>query len=150
MVRGGESCAIARTVDVLRDPWSFLILREAFAGVTRFAEFRANLGVASDVLTQRLTTLVDAGVLARREYRETGSRPRAEYHVTAAGADLKTVLAALQQWGDEHLPVEVGPTVVRRRSTTGEPVEVGFLSPAGRRVPPEQVTFERTAAYPKA
>ena len=147
-VRGGESCAIARTVDVLRDPWSFLILREALAGVTRFADFRTTLQIASDVLTDRLNTLVDAGVLERREYREEGRRPRAEYHLTAAGADLKTVIGALQQWGDEHLPVEIGPTVVRRRTTTGDPVEVGFVGPSGRRVPLDQVTFERTPAYP--
>ena len=63
-VRGGESCAIARTVDVLRDPWTFLVLREAFGGVTRFGDFRSALGIASDVLTERLHALVDAGVLS--------------------------------------------------------------------------------------
>ncbi len=147
-VRGGETCAIARTVDVLRDPWSFLILREAFAGVTRFADFRTGLGIASDVLTERLTALVTAGVLRREQYREPGSRPRASYHLTAAGEDLLGVVGAIQQWGDTHLPIEQGPTVVRRHRVTGAPVEVAFVDADGRRVDDADVAFERTAAYP--
>jgi DNA-binding HxlR family transcriptional regulator len=147
-IRGGETCAIARTVDVLRDPWTFLILREAFAGVTRFADFRSALSIASDVLADRLSALVDAGVLRREQYREAGSRARADYHLTDAGIDLKPVIGALQQWGDEHLPVDVGPTVVRRRTGTDQPLEVAFVDPRGRRVPAAKVVFERTAAYP--
>lgn len=147
-VRGGESCAIARTVDVLRDPWSFVILREAFGGVTRFADFRSGLGIASDVLTERLNSLVAAGVLRREQYQDPGSRVRDSYHLTDAGAELKTVLAALQQWGDAHLPVECGPTVERRHRTTGAPIEVGFVDARGRRVADEDAGFVRTAAYP--
>jgi DNA-binding HxlR family transcriptional regulator len=147
-VRGGETCAIARTVGVLRDPWSFLVLREALAGVTRFADFRMNLGVATDVLTERLNALVEAGVLRREPYQEPGSRPRASYHLTAAGAELEVVVGALQQWGDVHLPVDCGPTIERRDRRTGEPIEVGFLTAKGRRVKPCDVEFVRTAAYP--
>lgn len=147
-VRGGESCAIARTVDVLGDPWAFLILREAFDGVSRFAEFRSRLGIASDVLTARLTTLVEAGVLSREQYRDPGRRARTDYHLSTAGADLKIVVAALQQWGDAHLPVECGPTVARRHRTTGAALDVAFVDPEGRRVQDDDATFERTAAYP--
>ena len=147
-IRGGETCAIARTVDVLKDPWSFLILREALSGVTRFADFRANLGIATDVLTERLNTLVDAGVLRREEYREQGSRTRTRYQLTPAGHDLKTIIAALQQWGDAHLPVACGPTVVRRHRATGGPLEVAFVDARGRRIKDEDATFERTSAYP--
>ena len=147
-IRGGATCAIARTVDVLKDPWSFLIMREALSGVTRFADFRAILGIATDVLTERLNTLVEAGVLRREEYRQEGSRTRARYQLTPAGADLRTVIAALQQWGDEHLPVECGPSVVRVHGKTGAPLDVAFVDARGRRVQDEDVAFERTAAYP--
>src|SRR3954467_1584295 len=98
-IRGGGASALARPVDVLKDPWSFLILREALSGVTRFADFRASLGIATDVLTERLNTLVEAGVLRREGCREEGSRTRTRYQLTPAGAEFKTVIAALQQWG---------------------------------------------------
>ena len=147
-IRGGRTCAIARTVDVLKDPWAFLILREAFAGTTRFADFRSGLGIASDVLTERLAGLVAAGVLRREQYQEAGSRARASYHLTEAGIELKIVVGALQQWGDAHLPVECGPTVERKHRETGAPVEVAFVDAAGRRIEPDDAAFERTAAYP--
>ena len=147
-IRGGETCAIARTVDVLKDPWAFLILREAFDGVSRFADFRANLHIASDVLTERLTALVTAGVLRREQYQEPGSRPRPSYHLTEAGAELKLVIGALQQWGDAHLPIDCGPTIARLDDRTGRPVEIAFVDESGHRVPLEDATFERTAAYP--
>jgi len=147
-IRGGETCAIARTVDVLRDPWTFLILREALLGVTRFADFRARLGIATDVLTERLNSLVAAGVLHREEYRDEGSRARTGYRLTPAGAELKTVIGALQQWGDEHLPVACGPTVERKHRRTGAPLEVAFVDPRGRRVADADIAFEPTAAYP--
>ena len=147
-IRGGQSCAIARTVDVLRDPWAFLILREAFDGATRFADFRSKLGIASDVLTERLNTLVDAGILHREQYQEAGSRARHSYHLTEAGADLKTVIASLQQWGDAHLPTACGPTVVRQHRRTGKPIAVAFVDGAGRQVADEDIAFHRTEAYP--
>lgn len=147
-VRGGESCAIARTVDLLKDPWSFLIVREALAGVTRFADFRTNLAIASDVLTDRLNALAEAGVLRREQYQEPGSRTRTSYHLTDAGADLKVVIGALQQWGDANLPVACGPTIARREHRTGRELEVAFVDPAGRRVATDHADFVRTAAYP--
>src|SRR4051794_28734394 len=98
------SCAIARSLAVLGERWTMLILREAFNGTTRFAQFRDNLGVAPDVLTDRLATLVEYGVLEREPYREPGARTRYAYHLTPAGAELRLVLGALQQWGDAHLP----------------------------------------------
>jgi DNA-binding HxlR family transcriptional regulator len=148
VTRGGESCAIARTVDVLKDPWGFLILREALSGVTRFADFRARLAIATDVLTARLNALVDAGVLRREQYQELGSRARTSYHLTPAGAELKVVIGALQQWGDAHLPVSCGPTIERRDHRTGAPVEVAFVNAKGRRIALDDAEFVRTAAYP--
>lgn len=147
-IRGGTTCAIARTVDVLKDPWSFLILREALSGVTRFSDLRAHLGIATDVLTERLAALVDAGVLRREQYQEPGSRARTSYHLTPAGAELKVVIAALQQWGDAHLPVSGGPTIERRDRRTGQPIEVAFVNESGRRIDPDRAIFARTPAYP--
>jgi DNA-binding HxlR family transcriptional regulator len=147
-IRGGETCAIARTVDVLRDSWTFLILREALAGVSRFADFRDNLAIASDVLTERLNRLVEAGVLRREQYQEPGARSRPSYHVTGAGAELAVVIGALQQWGDAHLPIERGPTIERRDARTGEPLTVAFVNTKGRQVPLERAAFLRTQAYP--
>jgi DNA-binding HxlR family transcriptional regulator len=143
------SCSIARTLEVLGERWTFLVVREALAGTTRFADFRAALGVAPDVLTTRLTTLVEAGVLERRPYREEGKRTRHEYHMTPAGNELRVVLGALQQWGDDHRPYSGGPTVVRR-SLDDRPLHVAYVDEAGREVPLDEVRFVRTPAYPTA
>lgn len=147
-IRGNATCAIARTVDVLRDPWAFVILREAFDGVTRFADFHSNLGIATDVLTERLHSLLSAGIMRRERYTDPGRRARFSYHLTSAGSQLKYVLAALQQWGDAHLPVECGPTVERVHQATGAPVQVAFVDTGGHPVGIDDVTFRRTTAYP--
>jgi DNA-binding HxlR family transcriptional regulator len=142
------NCSIARSLGVLGERWTFLILREAFWGTTRFADFRRTLGVAPDVLTERLTTLVEFGVLSRKAYQEAGQRQRYAYELTDAGRELSVVLGALQQWGDEYLPREGGPTVVRRRRGTRKAVHVGFVDSAGQEVPLADVAMVPTAQYP--
>jgi len=144
-----SSCSIARSLGVLGERWTFLILREAFLGATRFAEFRSALGIASDVLTDRLATLVEYGVLAREPYQEPGSRPRDAYQLTAAGRELNIVLAALQQWGDAHLPWPDGPTIERRSRADDRPVRVAFVDDRDDVVEPQDVVALRTAAYPR-
>jgi DNA-binding HxlR family transcriptional regulator len=143
-----SSCSIARSLAVLGERWSLLVLREASSGTTRFADFKANLGVASDVLADRLATLVSCGVLSKEPYQEEGSRTRYEYLLTPAGEELRVVLGALQQWGDEHLPWSNGPTVLRRDRRNDRPIHVGFVDDRGREVAPENVDWVRTAAYP--
>jgi DNA-binding HxlR family transcriptional regulator len=143
-------CSIARALDVLGQRWTLLILREALAGATRFAQFRDELGVAPDVLTERLATLTQAGVPVREPYQEPGRRTRFAYQLTPAGRELLVVLGALQQWGDEHLPWPQGPTVVRRDRPSGRPLHVGYVDDRGREVPTGDVEFVRTAAYPAA
>ena len=133
---------------VLGERWTFLILRDALAGVTRFAQFRDGLGIAPDVLADRLSTLVDFGVMTREPYQEPGSRQRHAYHLTAAGRELLVVLGSLQQWGDLHLPRPEGPTIIRRARSTERPLHVGFIDDRGREVGIDDVVFERTAAYP--
>jgi len=143
-----SSCAIARSLGVLGERWTFLILREALTGSTRFSEFRDALGVATDVLTERLNTLVEYGVMTREPYREPGSRSRFAYGLTPAGRELQVVLSGLQQWGDEYLPWPAGPSIVRRRADTGEAVHVGFIDEHGREVERDQLALIRTDAYP--
>lgn len=146
--RPQPNCSIARTLELVGDRWSFLILREAHNGITRFADFRDLLGIAPNILTSRLNGLVDAGILERRDYREDGSRTRTDYHLTPRGEDLKLVLAALQQWGDVHAPRDAGPTVIRRDTTTGERIGVAFVDPEGRAVDPDEVAFEPVPGGP--
>jgi DNA-binding HxlR family transcriptional regulator len=125
-----------------------LVLREAFSGTTRFANFRAALGVAPDVLADRLRTLVEAGVLDRVDYQEAGSRARSEYVLTPAGRELHVVLGALQQWGDDHLPHPRNPTIERRHRASGRPLRVEFVDDRGRPAAADDVEMRRTASYP--
>ncbi len=134
-------CSIERSLEVLGERWTFLILRQAFAGTTRFADFQASLGVAADVLTRRLTKLVGAGILEKSEYRNPGDRARADYHLTDTGRGLVVVLGALQQWGDENLPLRKGPAYGRRDRRTGDLLSVAFVSDGGNVVPIEEVTI---------
>jgi DNA-binding HxlR family transcriptional regulator len=143
-----STCSIARSLGVLGERWTFLILRDAFLGVTRFAEFRESLGVAPDVLSDRLATLVAYGVMEREPYREPGARSRSAYRLTPAGRELHVVLSALQQWGDEHLPCPEGPSMLRRVQGTNRPVHVGYIDERGREVDAADVAMIPTAAYP--
>lgn len=146
--RPQPNCSIARTLELVGDRWTFLVLREAHNGVTRFASFRELLGIAPNVLTWRLAGLVDAGILERRSYQDEGSRARWSYHLTPRGEDLKVVLGALQQWGDQHLPRNEGPTVRRLDNRTDEELAVGFVDVSGRTVPGEEVVFVPVAGGP--
>lgn len=144
-----DPCAIARSLGVLGERWTFLVLREAAMGATRFSEFRKALGVAADVLTERLTTLVEHGVLEKVAYQDPGSRARFSYSLTPAGRELLVILAALQQWGDAHLPWPEGPSMLRRVKGTGRPVHVGYIDDRGREVEPEDFEMVTTSVYPK-
>jgi DNA-binding HxlR family transcriptional regulator len=141
-------CSIARCLGVMGERWTFLILREAVDGTTRFAEFRDALGIASDVLTERLTTLVDHGVMVREPYRDPGHRVRDAYKLTPAGRQLHVVLGALQMWGDEYLPREEGPTIERRVRANNRPVHVAFIDDRGREIDPDDVAVIKTPAHP--
>jgi DNA-binding HxlR family transcriptional regulator len=129
-----DSCAIARSLGVLGERWTLLILREAVAGSNRFSEFRSGLGVTPDVLTARLNMLVEHSVMERVPYREPGERVRFSYVLTDAGRELLVVLLALQQWGDKHLPWPDGPSILRHVEGTERPVHVGFIDDDGSEV----------------
>ncbi|MFC6085345.1 winged helix-turn-helix transcriptional regulator [Sphaerisporangium aureirubrum] len=133
------ACSIERSLQVLGERWTFLVLREIFAGRHRFAEIRGALGIAPNLLSARLKTLVEAGVLRTRAYQEPGSRHRESYHLTRAGRDLRVVLASLQQWGDVHRPRPAGPSMLRRTRENARTVYVGFVDGDGREVPDTDV-----------
>ncbi len=141
-----DPCSIARALGVLGERWTLLILREALDGTTRFAEFRDALGVASDVLSERLATLVSYGVMTREPYRDPGHRVRHAYKLTQAGRELHVALGALQLWGDRHLPRDEGPTIQRRARGTGRPVHVAFVDDRGREIAADEVAAVPTAA----
>lgn len=100
-----QNCSIARTLAIVGERWTLLVLRDVLLGNRRFEEIRRSLGVASNILSDRLATLVDHGVLTRE-----GEPP--EYRVTEKGLDLQPVLMALMQWGDRYTAGEAGPPVV--------------------------------------
>ena len=109
----GQNCSIARALEIVGERWTLLIVRDAFLGLRRFEEFQESLGVARNVLTDRLNRLVDEGVLERVRYSE---RPeRYEYRLTKKGRDLNVALAALRQWGDDYVS-EKQPMLIRRKS----------------------------------
>ncbi|MEU8897053.1 helix-turn-helix domain-containing protein [Nocardia sp. NPDC048505] len=110
----GWPCTVARTVDLLGDWWTPLILREAFYGSRRFEEFERTLGLSRNVLTQRLTRLTEEGLLERVRYQERP--PRFEYRLTGKGRDFFPVIAAMMRWGDRWLAPE-GPPVVLHHDT---------------------------------
>jgi DNA-binding HxlR family transcriptional regulator len=94
------ACPIARSVAFVGDAWSLLILRDASAGVTRFDDFRKSLGIAPTMLTRRLATLTEEGLLEKRRYSERP--PRDEYVLTPAGRDFLPVLFMIGAWGRQH------------------------------------------------
>ncbi|MBB4274492.1 winged helix-turn-helix transcriptional regulator [Rhizobium mongolense] len=95
-----EPCPIARSLALVGDAWSILILRDANAGLTRFDEFRKSLGIAPTILTRRLAMLTEEGLLEKRRYLERP--PREEYVLTAAGRDFLPVLFMIGAWGRKH------------------------------------------------
>ncbi len=124
---------MALAAEILGDRWTLLILREAFYGVQRYDDMRADLGAPRSMLTDRLGKLVDKGLMTRRPYREPGARAREAYVLTDAGRALALTLMALAQWGEDHVlsgPAPVG--LVEKR--TGRPLRVALIDEEGARV----------------
>jgi DNA-binding HxlR family transcriptional regulator len=134
-------CQVVRTLDVVGEKWSLLIIRNALRGQTRFSQFRDQLGIPSDILTARLATLVSAGILEKRSYREDGSRERSSYHLTEAGQGLNLVIAAIIQWGDEFNPSPFGQASVIVDAKDDRPIELAFVGSSRTGVPADEVKF---------
>ena len=131
----GQNCSIARALEIVGERWTLLIVRDAFLGLRRFDQFQDSLGIARNVLTDRLNRLVEEGILERVRYSE---RPeRFEYRLTPKGRELNIALTGLRQWGDKYLS-EKPPRVLRRKADQ-KPV-VAALVPKGADVlRPEEV-----------
>ena len=123
-----ENCSLKRALDVLGEKWTLLVLREAIYGVRRFDDFARALKCGRAVLSARLKTLTEAGILKRVEYRESDQRSRAEYHLDEKGLDLFTTIYALSQWGDRWMPPRDGPMAKVTDRATGRPVKVVLTS----------------------
>ncbi len=120
-------CPIARGLERVGEWWSILILRDAFRGVTRFDAFSESLGVAPNILTRRLNTLVESGLLERRQYNQ--HPPRFEYVLTARGRDFRPVLLAMLDWGNRHFPPD-DRSVTIVETATGRQVTPLLVDPA--------------------
>jgi DNA-binding HxlR family transcriptional regulator len=135
-----SNCSIGRTLDVLGQKWTLLIIRECFYGATRFEQFHRVLQCPRNLLTSRLALLVDEGILERTEYREPGSRPRLEYRMTDKGQELMHIMLAVMQWGDRHKADPEGPPVIARHVGCGEELHVTFACEKGHIVTePEEI-----------
>jgi DNA-binding HxlR family transcriptional regulator len=115
---GEMACSIARTADVIGEPWSPLIVRNIYIGMTRFDQLQQNLGISRKVLAERLRGLTRNGVLERREY--SSKPPRYEYVLTVKGLELFEVLMVMVRWGDKWLAGEAGPPVLYRHHACGQ------------------------------
>ncbi len=148
-------CSVANTAELIGDRWTVLILRDAFLGVRRFDDFQKDLGIARNVLTERLTVLVEAEILTTRQYEDRP--PRFEYLLTEKGLDLYDVLVAMWRWGDRWNPpadfflrtllhIDCGATthgVIRCENCNGD------LHPRNTRVqPPLAIVEERRVVTP--
>jgi DNA-binding HxlR family transcriptional regulator len=121
-----DNCTIARAMAILGEKWTVVVLRDVFTGVRRFDEMRERTGIPRQVLTNRLATLVDVGILRRVPYREPGARERHEYRLTDKGFDLYPMLVALREWGDRYLADPEGPALATVHRDCGSEVGVAL------------------------
>lgn len=124
-------CSIARTLEILGEKWTLLILRESFYGATRFQQFHRVLECPRNLLSERLHKLVGQGILETSEYKEPGSRARNEYHLTGKGLELMYVLQALMDWGDRHEAGPEGPPMITQHTECGGHIHVSFTCENG-------------------
>lgn len=115
-----EYCPVARTLNLIGDRWSLLIIRDTFDGICRFKDFQQNLGVARNILSDRLKKLTHAGILAMKP--ASDGTAYQEYILTDKGEHLFTVIVALRQWGEDNLFGEDEPHSVLIDKQTGKPV----------------------------
>lgn len=118
-------CSIERSLAIIGDRWTILVLRDAFRGIRRFDDFRRDLDIARPVLADRLKHLVDHGVLERRQYQE--HPPRFEYRLSPMGVELSPILVALMRWGDRHLAGDAGPPTVLVHGACGHELDQEFV-----------------------
>jgi DNA-binding HxlR family transcriptional regulator len=126
-----DTCSIARTLALVGDRWTLLLLRDIANRVGRFDELASHLGIARNVLSRRLARLVGAGLVQRTAYREAGARERHEYRLTGPGRELMPILLAFMEWGDRNLVGPEGPPAVVRHADCGARIRVSLTCEAG-------------------
>ncbi|HVL88909.1 MAG TPA: helix-turn-helix domain-containing protein [Actinomycetota bacterium] len=138
---GAMNCSIARTLDVVGERWALLVLRESFFGTRRFEDFLQRLGIARNVLSDRLDRLVQAGIMRKERYQD---RPeRFEYRLTEKGIALNDVVLAIKAWGDRWTDSAGNPPTVVRHLDCGQTFEaVPVCSECGGRVHARNVRAE--------
>jgi DNA-binding HxlR family transcriptional regulator len=135
-----ENCTVGRTMTVLGERWTFVVLREVFNGVRRFDDIRRHSGIPRQVLSNRLALLVQQDILRRVPYQHPGERARHEYRLTEKGFDLYPVLVAIADWGDRYLADREGPPVEFEHRDCGAVVHAVLECQQGHRVErPRQV-----------
>jgi DNA-binding HxlR family transcriptional regulator len=140
----GQACSIARSLELIGERWTLLIVRDVFRGLRRFDEMQESLGIARNVLANRLDRLVEEGIFEKRRYQE--HPPRCEYFLTEKGIDLWPVLVSLIKWGDKHESLGfdgLPPVIIRHRDCTGEIDDHFICGKCGERVWARQVYVER-------
>ncbi|MGH3970671.1 MAG: winged helix-turn-helix transcriptional regulator [Mycobacterium sp.] len=136
------NCPIEKTIGVVGTKSALLILREAYYGTTRFDDFCRRVGITKAAASARLAELVDAGLLARRPYREPGQRSRDEYVLTQAGTDFMPVVWAMFEWGQRHLPNRAPLRLIH--SGCGASVTVEICCGRAHFVPPDELGIRPT------
>jgi DNA-binding HxlR family transcriptional regulator len=138
--------SVSRTLELVGEKWTLLILREAFFGVRRYGQFARNLGIPRPTLSGRLRTLLDAGLLERVPYAVDPDRH--EYRLTQAGIDLFPSIVTLMRWGDAHLAGPEGAPIVLRHNDCGEICDPYLACRVcGGEIDARSVTPERGAAF---
>ena len=134
-----DFCPSARALDVIGDWWSLLLVRDAFEGLTRFSEFQKSLGIARNILTERLRRLIASGIL--EQVPASGGGARMEYRLTAKGKDLFPVIVALRQFGERYLflPDEAHSVLLER--STGQPIRLELRAQSGQPVGPDETVI---------
>ena len=142
----GQVCSIARALELVGDRWTLLVVRDLLLGLNRFDQLVESLGIASNVLTDRLNRLVDEEIVERVRYSE---RPdRFEYRLTPKGRELGLVLLALMQWGDRHISDK--PPRIARRQGNKSPVSVRLVAADGVPIRPGELELVPGPGAPPA
>jgi DNA-binding HxlR family transcriptional regulator len=144
-----QVCSVARTLELVGERWTFLIIRDALLDIRRFDGFLTRLGIARNVLTDRLNRLVDNGILERVQYQDRP--PRYEYLLTRKGRELAPVIITLMEWGDRYVADELGPPRVSVHTSCGGHVVAQLVcQDCGRPVPVDEVINRPNPAKTRA
>ncbi|MFT4798518.1 MAG: DNA-binding HxlR family transcriptional regulator [Candidatus Azotimanducaceae bacterium] len=138
------NCSLAQTLSVIGERWTMLIIRDVFFGLRRFDEFQKNLGIARNILSDRLKKLIEAGILEKSE--EPGHR---EYRLSKKGLALQPIMIAMTHWGDKYMPHPDGMRIQFVDRKNSKPIKtLGIYASDGRKLKPKEVKAKRGPALP--